>query len=275
MSAVFPKLHETGSSSTAVMPSLRKCSMTGADQCGVGAALWGRNFRMKCRETFHVCFVNYGVAERSAGRPIILPFEGRVDDDAFGNERGVGPRIASQVFESCADPIGEQGVVPSNRTFDRFRVRIDEEPRGVEPQAVGGIVWSRTRHAERCPGPIPGKYDCQMWSVRSVRLRTEPGTADSASSKGQTSTPVACSEKNAKLTPLPSQVAPKGNGWPGRSLPIGVASVITFPPPRIGDSATADVESTVFMRAGDEIQRVGLVNVMRTGGDFPPLRFPN
>jgi hypothetical protein len=34
-------------------------------------------------------------------------------------------------------------------------------------------------------------------------------------SKRQRSTPVACAENRAKFTPAPSQVAPRGYGWPG------------------------------------------------------------
>src|SRR6185437_15564447 len=33
----------------------------------------------------------------------------------------------------------------------------------------------------------------------------------------QSSTPVALSENSAKLTPSPSQVAPRGYGWPGQT----------------------------------------------------------
>src|SRR2546425_3620018 len=39
-------------------------------------------------------------------------------------------------------------------------------------------------------------------------------------SNKQSSTPVACSEKIAKLTPLPSQVAPSGYGFPGQVLTV-------------------------------------------------------
>src|SRR5262249_47626944 len=41
---------------------------------------------------------------------------------------------------------------------------------------------------------------------------------ESCSSKRHSSTPLAFSEKRAKLTPLPSQVAPRGNGCPGQVL---------------------------------------------------------
>src|SRR5436190_8907410 len=45
----------------------------------------------------------------------------------------------------------------------------------------------------------------------------------SGESKRQSSTRAACSEKSAKLTPAPSQVAPRGYGRPGKIL-IGVPS---------------------------------------------------
>src|SRR5438477_8068143 len=46
-------------------------------------------------------------------------------------------------------------------------------------------------------------------------MRTFSFGASMLSNK-QRSTPVACSEKIAKLTPLPSQVAPSGYGFPGQ-----------------------------------------------------------
>src|SRR4029453_3653808 len=52
----------------------------------------------------------------------------------------------------------------------------------------------------------------------------------SFASKRHRSTPVACSLKSAKLTPVPSQVAPKGEGPPGRGLVGGGG------PPRGGGS---------------------------------------
>src|SRR5258708_39943088 len=57
---------------------------------------------------------------------------------------------------------------------------------------------------------------CQTWSVFSARGMQCVSFAASAESNRQSSTLVACSEKRAKLTPAPSQVAPKGYGRPGQ-----------------------------------------------------------
>src|SRR5579864_3093791 len=42
------------------------------------------------------------------------------------------------------------------------------------------------------------------------------------------STRSACAENSAKLTPLPSQVAPSGSGWPGHTLVEGMLSLSRF-----------------------------------------------
>src|SRR5947209_5373286 len=62
-------------------------------------------------------------------------------------------------------------------------------------------------------------------------------------SKMQSSTFVALAEKSAKLTPIPSHVAPSGNGWPSRMR------LLTRGPDRIRDGGT-DV-TWMFMKVPD------------------------
>ena len=73
----------------------------------------------------------------------------------------------------------------------------------------------------------------------------ELGTGESALSNRQTSTPFAVSEKKAKLTPRPSQDAPKGKFCPGRTFPTLVLTFI-FPLPEDEDCAVSQGRSTVF-----------------------------
>src|SRR5215468_12488985 len=54
-------------------------------------------------------------------------------------------------------------------------------------------------------------------SVCSGRGIVTDSTSSSAEANRQSSTRVACSEKIAKLTPTPSQVAPSGYGVPGQT----------------------------------------------------------
>src|SRR5919201_876212 len=58
---------------------------------------------------------------------------------------------------------------------------------------------------------------CQTWSLFST---TGTRVSSALSSNRQSSTPVAFSEKRAKFTPEPSQIAPSGYGRPGRFLTL-------------------------------------------------------
>jgi hypothetical protein len=81
----------------------------------------------------------------------------------------------------------------------------------------------------------------------------ELGTGESALSNRQTSTPFAVSEKKAKLTPRPSQDAPKGKFCPGRTFPTLVLTFIfpvltfIFPLREDEDCAVSQGRSTAFM----------------------------
>src|SRR5437588_11176413 len=61
---------------------------------------------------------------------------------------------------------------------------------------------------------------CQTCSVCSRNATCAISFAASTLSNKQSSTPVACSEKIAKLTPSPVQVAPSGYGFPGNILGV-------------------------------------------------------
>src|SRR5712691_458971 len=43
----------------------------------------------------------------------------------------------------------------------------------------------------------------------------------------------ACAENSAKFTPLPSQVAPSGWGWPGHTFDDGINRPAAWPKPRV------------------------------------------
>src|SRR6185436_20015211 len=71
------------------------------------------------------------------------------------------------------------------------------------------------------------RYPCQTMSVCSGSGIVSDSTSASAESNRHSSTRVACSEKIAKLTPTPSQVAPSGYGAPGltRIFEVGTEGV--------------------------------------------------
>src|ERR1700691_2046853 len=63
---------------------------------------------------------------------------------------------------------------------------------------------------------MPQMKPCQTWAVRSRSVTQS--LCSPSSVKKQSSTPVAPSEKIAKLVPLPEQVAPRGDGRPGKRV---------------------------------------------------------
>ena len=144
---------------------------------------------------------------------IAAPVERVVDHDRLGHSPGVVAEIARQVFGRVADDVAKHFVRPIYPARDRFGVGIDEQLRAVKAQPAFGIVGSgnaRSRkavpaahRAEKCA--TPGRC------VRSSGCGRFPGVRP-GESKRQRSTEAADSEKIAKFTPLPSQVAPRGYG---------------------------------------------------------------
>jgi hypothetical protein len=70
------------------------------------------------------------------------PGEGVVDDDALRNATGAVVGIGLEVFPGGADLVREDGVAPPDGTGDRFRVRVDEQLRGIEAMPLLGVVRS-------------------------------------------------------------------------------------------------------------------------------------
>ena len=91
-------------------------------------------------EPLDVQLVDHGlVPGRARPRPVVvLPVEGRVDDDRPRDRRcGVG-RVDRQVGVFAAPRHVGQRVrgAPVDGSVDRLRVRVDEQLRGVEPLAA-------------------------------------------------------------------------------------------------------------------------------------------
>src|SRR6185437_6742326 len=99
--------------------------------------------------------------------------------------------------------------------------------------------------------------------------------ADSAPSAGcanrQRSTPVAFSEKMAKLTPTPSQEAPSGHGSPGQTRTLAILEPIEDTTPR----QEGDAPSTAAPAACDarRVARPAVAGVPR-GEAQPPCALP-
>src|SRR5580700_6220609 len=81
-----------------------------------------------------------------------------------------------------------------------------------------GMYGPCTRKPYTDPGRTPGRYPCQTSSVNSgSSIRCNSSLP--VSLKRHNSTFVACALNNAKFTPRPSHVAPRGYGEPSRICP--------------------------------------------------------
>ena len=172
------------------------------------------------RHAPHVGLVDDGAVPRGAGAPVVAPREGRVDRPGTWASRRPshggrwsGPRRRRR---RCSRTVRRTTWIGPR---DRLGVGVDEQLVPVEAVSVLGLVGAvdpvavegARAHVGEVGVPDPvgrlGQLDASRY-----------GTPASASSNRHSSTAVACSEKSAKLTPPPSQVAPSGWGLPGQTL---------------------------------------------------------
>ena len=175
----------TGSSSTAVTPSLSVLDHRRGGQPGVGAAQLLRDVGMALREALDVHLVDDRVLPGGARRAVVAPAEGGVDDLAAAEARA--------------------GSLPANQPS----VRIEQHLRGIEAVSVLRVVRPVDPIAIEQAGPRVGKVAMpdEVGALAHVERST---SRRPLGSNRHSSTRSACSENSAKLTPAPSQVAPRG-----------------------------------------------------------------
>jgi hypothetical protein len=100
------------------------------------------DLRMALREALHVRLVDDRVVPRDLRRPVVLPVEGRIDDDALGDGLGVVLVVELEVgvFRGARYVRQDVGAIPLDRPLDRLRVRVDEELARIEAMPGGGVV---------------------------------------------------------------------------------------------------------------------------------------
>ena len=124
-----PEIEEVLDHRIAAEPEIRAAQMLG-------------HLGMQLRHPFDVALVDDRAIPRHAQRPVIFPGERGIDDDALRNAAGAVVGIGLEILEGRADLVGEERIAPLDGAGDRFRVRIDEQLRGIEAVAVGRIVRS-------------------------------------------------------------------------------------------------------------------------------------
>src|SRR3954453_12011128 len=102
----------------------------------IRAAQFLRYLCVRAAESFDVGFVDDGAVPRRVRRTIVSPVEERIDDDALGNERRA-IEVVLRVL-GIGEVIRKDRFAPVPQALNRFRVRIEEYFRWIEPLTV---VW--------------------------------------------------------------------------------------------------------------------------------------
>ena len=150
-------------------------------------------------------------------RAVVLPVEVLVDDDALRDRVGVVLVVGVEVGVLAVGDVRHhvRGAVV-DRALDRLRVRVDQQLRRVEARARLGLVRPVHAVAVALAGPDAGQVAVPV--ERGALGQLDRASRVPSSSKRQSSTRSAFSEKSEKFVPWPSQVAPSGNGLPGPDL---------------------------------------------------------
>ena len=114
----------------------------GVRQAGVRAAQLLGDLRVQLGEPLHVGLVDQALVVGDVEAAVALPVEERVDDDAVQHVRR---RVVVVARVGVAEVVGVERRVPLDRAGGRLGVRVEQQLRRVEPQAVLGVVRARAR----------------------------------------------------------------------------------------------------------------------------------
>ena len=109
---------------------------------GVGAAQLLGDVGVADRRPLDVHLVDDGVVPRGAQRPVAVPVEERVDDDAAGDE---GRRVVVVALVGVGPAVAEHGLVPVDLALDGLGVGVEQELGRVAavPGAGSHGPWTR------------------------------------------------------------------------------------------------------------------------------------
>ena len=149
------------------------------------------------------------------GGRVVFPIEVGTDDDALGHAAGAVAAVDAQVGILAAEAVGVDRLLPVDAAGDGLGVGVDEQLGGIEAQA-----------ARRFPGAVDAiAVELSGLQARNVGMPDEGGLLAQLDAAGLATSAAVVETQfdlgrvfriKAKLTPVPSQVAPSGNGFPGR-----------------------------------------------------------
>src|ERR1700683_848830 len=86
-----------------------------------------------------MCFVNNSLFERMARWPVIVPIEGLIHDDTFGNKGRIIAFVTNEIFIRVVQWITEHFGRPFDIAADRARIRIEKNFGGIKTMSLGRV----------------------------------------------------------------------------------------------------------------------------------------
>ena len=179
------------------------------------------------REALHVHLVDHRLVPRRRRRPVVLPRERVVDDDALRDRGGVVLVVRDRVGDASELRRYGSGLPRSQRIGPSIAFAY-----GSMRSFAGLNRWPRRGRGavDAVAVPLAGADARQVAvPVEGRALGDRDPRLDVGSSKRHSSTRWAFSENSEKFVPWPSHTGPSGNGRPGQTS-------ISAPPGGLGES---------------------------------------
>ena len=210
---------------------------------------------MQLREALDVQLVDHRLVPRACERPVALPVEARVDDDALRDRGALVLVVAGARRPRSPGGYGStRARVPGDRALDRLRVRVDQQLAGLKRWPASRARRARDAVAVALPGPdarevaVPvergalGQLDRGLArprrrTGRARRVRRAPRRARSScphrprSRRAGTAAQARCSASSSRArdeSPACKQAVYRGSARlspPGRARPRRAAAV--------------------------------------------------
>src|SRR6516164_7169508 len=131
----------------------------------IGAAQIFRDLLPEFCESLHVQLIDHCFRKRRGWAFVVAPIESAIDHHRLHHRPRVVTRIARKIFRRIPDGVAEHFIRPFDLPWDRFRVRIEQQLRVVEPQSAIRFNDSKLLldpNAKAIPGQI--KWSDEMFS---------------------------------------------------------------------------------------------------------------
>ncbi len=126
---------------------------------GIAATQPFGDLGMEHRKPSHVHLVDQRPVHGRAGRPVVAPSKGRIDDGGQRRKRGVIPRIERDICRRVADLVSEEGIVPTHHSADVFGIGVQEDLVRIETVPVLRFIGAVNAIAVELSGHDVRKVD--------------------------------------------------------------------------------------------------------------------